>query len=51
MKKKTKKSTTKTKTTRKTANLISAAPRKCSVCGKRGHNARSHDPGGRLAYK
>ena len=22
--------------------------RKCAVCGKRGHNARSHEPGGKL---
>lgn len=25
------------------------APRKCGKCGKRGHTARSHAPGGRLA--
>jgi len=24
-------------------------PRKCGTCDKRGHNARSHAPGGRLA--
>lgn len=23
--------------------------RKCAVCGKRGHNKRSHEPGGKLA--
>ena len=23
--------------------------RKCAVCKKRGHNSRSHEPGGRLA--
>ena len=23
-----------------------SAKRKCAVCGKRGHNKRSHEPGG-----
>jgi hypothetical protein len=26
-------------------------PRKCGVCGRLGHNKRSHGPGGRLAKR
>lgn len=52
-KKKTKKVAKKptTKTTRKPAARKSNAgsPRACSVCSEKGHNKRSHDPGGRLA--
>jgi hypothetical protein len=49
MPKKKKNATTK-KTPRKAARKIEAGgPRKCAVCGKKGHNKRSHEPGGRLA--
>lgn len=34
----------------KTLNRVASVKhRKCSVCGKRGHNKRSHEPGGKLA--
>jgi hypothetical protein len=54
-KKKIKKTAPKTKTpslaTRKgkRGGSVPGAPRACSVCGKSGHNARSHEPGGKLA--
>lgn len=30
-------------------SVAGKGPRKCAVCHKRGHNKRSHAPGGRLA--
>lgn len=58
MKKKIKKSKT-TKKSTKTAtrkgkrggSVSGSGPRKCGVCGKRGHNARSHDPGSKLSLR
>jgi ribosomal protein L32 len=50
--KKTKKKTGKKKAAKKTAKKAVKAhggPRKCGECGERGHNSRSHDPGGKLA--
>ena len=55
MKKKTKKSATKTKSV-KTAtrrgkrggSVAGSGPRECGVCHKLGHNRRSHEPGGKL---
>lgn len=35
--------------TAKAAKPKSGGPRQCSVCKKKGHNARSHEPGGLLA--
>jgi len=52
-----KKKATKTKST-KTATRkgmrggsVPGGSRKCGVCGKRGHNMRSHEPGGKLFDK
>jgi hypothetical protein len=39
----------KKKIPKKSAGYILKVKRKCSACGKRGHNVRSHDPGGKLA--
>lgn len=50
-KKTKKKPASKTKTTRKPAAKTAGQPRTCGECGKLGHNARSHAPGGRLAKK
>ncbi len=33
---------------RRGGSVAGLGPRKCGVCGKRGHNKRSHEPGGRL---
>lgn len=30
-------------------SVAGLGPRKCGVCGARGHNRRSHEPGGRVA--
>ena len=51
--KKTKKKTGKKVAKKKTAKKAVAkkspkAKRACSDCGKRGHNKRSHEPGGKL---
>jgi DnaJ-class molecular chaperone len=56
MKKKTKKSASKTKSA-KTASrkgmrggsVPGSGPRKCGICKGRGHNRRSHEPGGKMA--
>jgi hypothetical protein len=52
-----KKKTTKTRVT-KTASRkgtrggsVAGGHRKCGVCGKRGHNARSHSPYSKLALR
>ncbi len=37
-----------TKTTKKAAR-VAGVQRTCSVCQKKGHNARSHEKGGKLA--
>lgn len=34
---------------KKVSKKKSVQHRKCAVCGKRGHNKRSHEPGGKLA--
>lgn len=50
--KKPAKAPAKTKTVKsapKTAKAVKGGPRKCAVCSKRGHNARSHLPGGLLS--
>jgi hypothetical protein len=39
----------KTKKSAAKSHTESGGPRKCSKCGKKGHNARSHLPGGLLA--
>ena len=52
----------KSKTTKKTVksatrkgkrggSVAGSGPRKCGVCGKRGHNARSHEPGSKLSLR
>jgi hypothetical protein len=46
---KSKKKTVKTAARRATKKDEGGGPRKCAVCGKKGHNKRSHEPGGRLA--
>jgi hypothetical protein len=38
----------KKKTKKKVAKKVVTKKRKCAVCGKRGHNQRSHEPGGKL---
>jgi hypothetical protein len=50
--KKTKKKAGKKKAAKKAAKKpakASGGARKCGECGVRGHNSRSHDPGGKLA--
>lgn len=39
----------KKKASKKKAPKKETVKRKCGDCGKRGHNKRSHEPGGRLA--
>ena len=39
----------KKKSKKKAAKKKATKKRKCSDCGQRGHNARSHEPGGKLA--
>ena len=52
----------KTKTTKKTVksatrkgkrggSVAGSGPRRCGVCGKRGHNARSHESGSKLGLR
>jgi len=36
-------------TKKKKSAKVTKTQRKCGECGKKGHNARSHQPGGRLA--
>lgn len=36
---------------KKSKKKTSGGPRKCSACGVRGHNKRSHKRGGRLAKR
>ena len=46
-KKKTKKKAAKKKAAKKKVAKKRSVPRACGMCGVRGHNARSHDPGGK----
>ncbi len=51
MKKKTKTIKTSGRKGKRGGSAAGLGPRKCSVCSKRGHNARSHDKGGRLSKR